>query len=232
VWRRRGVAVAILAAALIAGYYLWLRDSSLFEVRDVTVSGVTANEEEITSALEQEALGMTTLHVDDDALTRTAQRFPTIASIRADSTILHGLEIHVTERLPVAVARTGGRPVAVSGDGYLLHGVDFDPKALPPINVEGSPTARLDFDGREQAAVLGAAPEELRDEITDATYDPDRGGVVTQLDEGPELRFGDSSDAEAKWAAAAAVLASPDLGAPTYIDVSVPERPVSGGLSG
>jgi cell division protein FtsQ len=229
VWRRRAIAVTLLAAVLIAGYILWLRDSSLVEVRDVTVTGVTANAEEVTSALEHEGLQMTTLHVDRDALARTAQQFPTIASISADSSLLHGLEIKVTERLPVAVARVGDRPVAVSGDGYLLPGVDFDPKKLPPLSISASPSARLDFAGREQAAILGEAPEKLRDEIEDVTYDSDRGGVVAQLGNGPELRFGDSSEAEAKWAAAAAVLASPDLGAPTYIDVSVPERPVSGG---
>ena len=230
VWRRRAVAAAILVAVLVSGYYLWLRDSSLFEVRDVTVTGATANEEEIASVLTEEAHGMTTLHVDVDALTRAAQQFPTIASISADSTLLHGLEIKITERLPVAVAKIEGRPVAISADGYLLRRVDFDPKELPPIHVEGSPAVRLDFDGQEQAGILGAAPEELRSQIADVTYDPDRGGVVAQLSEAPELRFGDSSRPEAKWAAAAAVLGSPDLGGPSYIDVSVPDRPVAGGI--
>jgi hypothetical protein len=130
------------------------------------------------------------------------------------------------------VARIEGRPIPVSADGYLLRGVDFDPGSLPPIAVDRSPATRLDFEGQEQAAILGGAPEDLRAKIADVTYDRERGGVVAQLEEAPELRFGDSSDPDAKWAAATAVLGSPDLGSPTYIDVSVPERPVSGGFAG
>ena len=37
--RRRLVVAAALAAALAAAYLLWFRDSSLVEVRDVTVEG-------------------------------------------------------------------------------------------------------------------------------------------------------------------------------------------------
>jgi hypothetical protein len=63
-------------------------------------------------------------------------------------------------------------------------------------------------------------------------YDTDAGGVVADLGNGIELRMGDGTEGAAKWAAAAAVLAKDDLGSPAYIDVSVPGRPVAGGLSG
>jgi hypothetical protein len=42
-------------------------------------------------------------------------------------------------------------------------------------------------------------------------------------------RFGDGSRAQDKWAAAVAVLSSNERGSPSYLDVSVPDRPVSGG---
>jgi hypothetical protein len=53
--------------------------------------------------------------------------------------------------------------------------------------------------------------------------------VVIELEGAPEIRFGDGADAERKWRAAAAVLAGPPIGSPEYLDVSVPERAVSGG---
>ena len=53
--------------------------------------------------------------------------------------------------------------------------------------------------------------------------------MVVDLDGAPELRFGDGSRAADKWTAAVAVLSSPERGSPSYLDVSVPERPVSGG---
>ncbi len=53
--------------------------------------------------------------------------------------------------------------------------------------------------------------------------------MVVGLDGGPDLRFGDGSRVEDKWTAAVAVLSSPDHGSPSYLDVSVPDRPVSDG---
>jgi hypothetical protein len=52
---------------------------------------------------------------------------------------------------------------------------------------------------------------------------------VLELENGPEVRFGDGSRAADKWAAAVAVLSGPERGSPSYLDVSVPDRPVSGG---
>ena len=45
----------------------------------------------------------------------------------------------------------------------------------------------------------------------------------------PEARFGDGADGDLKWEALAAVLLDPEGSAASYIDVSVPERAVSGG---
>ncbi|MGZ5340613.1 MAG: cell division protein FtsQ/DivIB, partial [Solirubrobacterales bacterium] len=92
--------------------------------------------------------------------------------------------------------------------------------------------ARLGARDIEQAALLGAVPDQLRKGIETSRFDPDQAGVVVELSNGIELRLGDSSEAAAKWAAAAAVLADRKLGSPAYIDVSVPGRPVAGGYSG
>jgi hypothetical protein len=88
---------------------------------------------------------------------------------------------------------------------------------------------RLDGDTAAQATILGAAPQPLRAQVMDSSWDEQHGGVVVQLDGGPEVRFGDGSRARDKWTAAVAVLSSPERGSPSYLDVSVPERPVSGG---
>jgi cell division protein FtsQ len=226
-WRRRLAAVALLAAALFAGYMLWLRDASWFEVTEVEVKGVTANRAAVTAALTDAARGMTTLHVRDDELARAAGRFPTIASVRADASLLHRLEITVTERLPVAEARIAGEIVAVSADGYLLAGLRVDRGELPSIETGRPDGALLDEEGAAQAAIAGSVPKELRDRLDSTSWDGDRGGVIVELEGAPELRFGDGDRAADKWRALAAVLAEPGIGSPAYIDVSVPERPVS-----
>lgn len=228
VWRRRAIALCVLAAIAVLGYFLWLRDSSLFAVDEVKVEGVSANREQVTAALEQAAEGMTTLHVDEGELRDAVSAFPTVASIRVDASPPGSLTIVLTERLPVGTVESGGERVPVSGDGYVLTGLDTGDAKLPAIEAREE-AGRVDPEGREQAAILAAAPPELLERITEAAYDPERGGVVVELDASPELRFGDAADAERKWAAAVTVLADRRLGSPGYVDVAVPERPVTGG---
>ena len=52
---------------------------------------------------------------------------------------------------------------------------------------------------------------------------------VASLTGGIDLRFGTESQARAKWAAAAAVLADPEVTSLGYVDLQVPSRPAIGG---
>jgi cell division protein FtsQ len=229
VLRRRLIVAGVIAIALYGAYMLWFRNLSWFAVHDVSVKGATTNERQIKSAIERVAGDMTTLHLKDGELRDAVAQFPTIASLGATTSFPHGLQVTVTERLPVAIAHSGGQAVAVSADGYLLRGLSFDSKDLPKIEGAGAHGARLQGDAAAQAAILGAAPRQLRDRLTASSWDEQRGGVVVDLRGAPELRFGDGSRAADKWAAAVAVLSSPERGSPSYLDVSVPDRPVAGG---
>jgi cell division protein FtsQ len=228
IWRRRAILAAVVALIVVAGYMIWLRNSSWFAIEEVEVEGLTANQQDIAASLQGAAKDMTTLHIRDDELRDAVSGYPTVASIKADATLLHKLRIEVTERLPVAVAKVNGQSVAISAEGYVLLGVEFDPKELPSLDAGETQGALLDEEGSAQAAILGAVPEDLRSRLKSATWDEERGGVVADLDGAPELRFGDGEDAEDKWKAVAAVLTDPDLGSPFYVDVSVPGRPVAG----
>jgi cell division protein FtsQ len=227
--RRRLIAAAIVLVVLYAGYMLWFRNLSWFAIDEVTVTGATTNERQITLAVEQVARDMTTLHLKDDQLRDAVAQFPTVASVGAETSFPHTLHVTVSERLPVAFLKEGPRRTAVSADGYLLSGVTFDHKQLPRIEGVTASGARLTGDAAVQAAILGAVPAPLRDRVTVSSWDEEHGGVVVSLDGGPDLRFGDGARARDKWTAAVAVLSSSEHGSPSYLDVSVPERPVSGG---
>jgi cell division protein FtsQ len=227
---RRLTAIGLVCAIAVAcAYWFWFRDSSLVAVEEVEVRGATANAEQIDAALEQAATEMTTLHVDDEKLARAVSGFPTVASIAAESSLPHKLTITVTERLPVAVVKVEGEPVGVSSDGVLLTGLDVGGQGLPPIEAGEAAGGRLGPEGVAQAEIMGGATEELRRRIVEAAWDDERGEVIVELENGPEARFGDGSDAELKWRALAAVLLSESYSGGAYVDVSVPERPVSGG---
>jgi cell division protein FtsQ len=227
--RRRLLAAALVLVVLYAGYMLWFRDLSLFAIHDVAIKGATTNEREVKQAVEQVAGDMTTLHIKDGELRDAVAHFPTVASVAASTSFPHGLEVTITERLPVAFIRSDGQETAVSADGYLLAGADFDAKALPRIEDGAAHGVRLTPDAAAQAAILGATPGPLKNRITSSTWDDQRGGVVVDLKNGPEVRFGDGSRAQDKWQAAVAVLSGEARGTPSYLDVSVPDRPVAGG---
>lgn len=224
---RRGLMMALAGTMLIlAAYMLWFRDSSFVKVERVDVIGAETAPD-VTAALTTEAGKMTTLHVDDDALRATVADDPAVLSLSTDADFPHSLTITVDLRRPAGWLDVDGGTV-VAGDGVILaSGVDR-PEGVPTLDVEPSPSgARVDGPALVTARTLGAAPAALLAEAQSATLDPQHGPVVT-LSGGIELRFGDPSRADQKWSAAAAVLANRQFEGASYIDLSVPSRPVSG----
>lgn len=223
--------VAILVACVGAGYLFWLRDSSLVAVTDVEVVGVTSGDRErIVGELTRIAERQTTLHVDAERIERAATAHPTVKAVSVDPNFPHGMRIEITERPPALVAESAGRRLAVAADGTVLAGVAVsEDEGLPVLELDQLPQAgTLEGQALQQALVLGAAPEPLRPLVEDVAIDGSYGVEVTLRGEIP-VRFGSGAGAPEKWAAAAAVLASPKVDALTYLDVRVPERPAVGG---
>jgi cell division protein FtsQ len=231
-WRARILVAIVVLAALGAGYFLWLRHSSLVAINDVEVAGVTSTDRgAITDDLTRLAEGMTTLDVDTAKLERAAAAYPTVESISVDPNFPHGLRIEVTERPPVMVVADGDKQIPVAADGTLLPDVAIPDGGLPVLELKKPPPASgLAGAALDQAIVAGAAPEPLRPLIHVIEHTAEHGVVVT-LRGGIPVYFGTSAEASQKWAAAAAVLADPKLDSVTYLDVRVPRRPAAGGAA-
>jgi cell division protein FtsQ len=228
---RRGLLLAAVAAALAIGYFAWFRDSSLVAIREVRVEGVkSADRQRIVTSLTRAARGMTTLHLQLDRLRSAVRGLPTVASVRAETSFPHGLTIQVTERRPALVAVAGRRAVPVAADGSVLPGAKVE-GPLPRVRVDSAPASgRLSGEALATALVVGAAPTPLRPLIDGAAASSGDGVVVT-IRGGIRLRFGAAGRREAKWDAAAAVLADPELTELAYVDLRAPERPAAGGTS-
>jgi cell division protein FtsQ len=229
-WRRRALLCALISGAVALAYFGWFRDSSLVEVRDVNVEGVSSTDRErIVAGLTDAGQGMSTLHVQTDALRDAVRDFPSVASVSADANFPHGLTIQVTEHKPKLIVRTGDRQVPVAADGSLLPGARVGDEKLPELPVDELPeSGRLKGDSLSEALAMGAAPAPLRPLIAGASVSGDYGIVVTMRG-GIELRFGNRHHAHQKWAAVASILADPKLTSVTYVDVRVPGRPAVGG---
>jgi cell division protein FtsQ len=232
VWRRRLAVVLAVLAALASLYWLWFRDSSFAKVKDVYVTGVDGPQARaIRSALEQAGLGMTTLHVRTADLRAAVAGYPVVRSITAQGEFPHKLTIDVDLNLPVAVIKSPGGRTPVSADGLVLSDVPVT-KGLPVITSKTVVPAERLTGGRafDLVRVVALAPEPLRSRLKSVTVRAGP-GIVAQVTDGPELRFGDASRLPAKWVAAARVLAAPAARGASYIDVRLPERPAAGGLA-
>jgi cell division protein FtsQ len=225
---RRWALIALgVCVALAACYQLWLRDSSLVAVEDVSVTGLTTKDApRIRAALTLAARDMTTLHVRRDELDRAIEAYSVVRTLEVSADFPHGLTIHVVEHRPAALV--GGLPVA--GDGTVLRGLPIEGR-LPKIDVR----SRFEGDRLKNpvalhaALVAGTAPAALRPRLERIEL-RGRDGIVVEMRDGPELIFGDATRVRAKWIAATRVLADPDAEGASYIDVRLPGRPAAGGL--
>lgn len=229
----RALTVAAVVAGLLAGaFLLWLRDLPVVAVERTTVTGLTTPDApRIRAELERAATQMTTLHVDVERLERAVASYPVVADLHVDADPPHALAIDVVEHRPLAaVPGPGGEPVAIAAGGLLLPSVEVE-ESLAELPV-GEPVTGRRLSGRgamEALAVLETAEPTLAERVVRVKRSPAAGGLVAVMDQGVELRLGEATDLERKWAAAAAVLGNGELGDAAYLDVSTPARPALGG---
>lgn len=229
--RPRTLLAAAAALVLLLAGWFWLRDSSLVAVRTVEISGVPGPQgAPIRSALEQAARSMTTLHVRQGALNSAVAPFALVKRVEVSTGFPHTMRIHVVTNVAVGALVVDGRQIPVTSDGTLLRDVAAAP-GLPQIPVRVAPAGSrvTEPDAAAAVAVLAAAPEALRTRVQQIQTTPDH-GLTVQLSHGPVLWFGTAERLDAKWAAAAAVLADQQAAGASTIDVSSPERPGVGGL--
>jgi cell division protein FtsQ len=223
------VAGLVAVGGLLFGAWLWVRDSSLVAVDQVTIGGVAgADAPAIRSALRSAARNMTTLDVKMNQLQTAVAPFPEVKRLHVRTVFPHRIVIDVVEQRPVAVVQVGGREVPVAADGTLLRSVAVT-ATLPTIPLSVPPVgSRLAEGGAADAvAVLAAAPYQLLARISQTTTVAGR-GLVAQLRGGPSVYFGDTTRLAAKWLAVTEVLADPGSAGAAYIDVTDPARPAAG----
>lgn len=210
-------------------YMFWFRDSGLVRVDHVTVTGLSETPR-LRQQLAETAMTMTTLHVDHDRLENVLAGYPAFERLEVNADLPHTLRIDVIEHQPAGIAVSGGSRMPVDGEGRLLRGLKPQ-TALPVIRLQGAlPAERLGpGTALDAAAIAGAAPIELRRRLAIVVHTEER-GLVARIRKGPELIFGDTRRLEAKWLAAASVLADKGSRGATYVDLRLPDRPAAGGL--
>jgi cell division septal protein FtsQ len=124
----------------------------------------------------------------------------------------------------VAQIGSGKRVVLVGSDGHLLGSATGKRANQPVLPLKKRPPGNH-VRGRvlEEVRILAATPKALRPYIASVAWG--KTGIDVELTSGIEIRFGDQSEANRKWASAATVLADPSVTMLSYVDVHAPTRP-------
>lgn len=227
----RSLLTGLLILLTAVGLYAAARGTSAFAVRELAVEGASAEvARDLRTALAP-ARGESLLGMDLDDLGRRAERLPMVASVSFDRAFPHTLRVVVTPEVPVAVLRQGSGAWLASAGGRVI--AELEPgtrRALPRVWLKRDVEVRLgeDLQGVQRRAVGAVAP--LVDAplpVAVASVVASRGELTLVLRDQVELRLGDATDLAVKLAVARVVLPRLAPGE-TYLDVSVPERPVAG----
>jgi hypothetical protein len=164
--------------------------------------------------------------------TPTAEAKPTEAVARIGegrSAVLIGADGRLLGAVSSGTESSSTAPGRKPSSGKSAH--EKQPEHLPVLPPKQPPKNGRQVGGHvlEQVHILAAAPKALRKYIGKTGYD--KTGVEVQTTSGIEIRFGDDREAARKWEAAAAVLADPSVTLLSYVDVTAPSRPATGGQS-
>jgi cell division protein FtsQ len=175
-------------------------------------------------------VGTSLLELDGRALVRRLEALPTVVSAEYDRGFPHTLRVRVVPETPVALLRRGADAWIVSARGRIVSPVRPQTvPGLPRIWVPAKTAVRAgaiapDDTGGAAARALALAS---RFPAHIASASARHGELVFRLRSGLELRLGAPNDIRLKLAIARRALPRLPSG-DTYLDVSVPDRPVSG----
>lgn len=227
----RSVLVALVLLIGAASAYIVARETSVFAVRTVEVSGAPpALALQVQRALGDD-LGTSLLRVDLARARTTLTSLPTVLSVSFDRAFPHTLRVSVVPERPVAVVRQGATSWLVSAHGRVMASLAHGARAALPriwIGKGVSFTVGAPVDGTLLPALQAVTPlAAMRFPVRITAVRTTKGELTLVLRSGIEVRLGDQRDIPLKLAVAANVLPLVDAST-RYVDVSVPDRPVSG----
>ena len=229
----RSLLVGFGLLALAVGGYFVARETSMFSVRQMEVTGARPSVVRRVDEALAPLSGKSLLTVDAAAIDRHLQRLPDVSLISYDRAFPHTARIVVSAERPAAVLRHGAGAWLVTERGRVLRSLD-DPArwSLPRIWVANEPVPDgellTDEAALAPALVLGRVLAADRDLFAQVARARDvEGELVLVLRSGPELRLGRGEDIPLQLAVAQRVLRIVE-GEADYVDVSVPERAVVG----
>jgi cell division protein FtsQ len=224
--------IAALAAvpAVLACAYFAARETSMFAVRTVDVSGGSPALQAQVRAAAAPFVGRSLVGFDGAALERRIDALPAVESSSYDRAFPHTLRVSVVPEHPVAVLHRGTETWLVSARGRAIVRIrngtrPLLPRVWVPRAAHVSPGALLAADEGGTAARVLALSAILPARVATASFS--HGDLTLRLRTGIEVRLGEPVDVRLKLAVARRALPVLPAGS-SYLDVSLPQRPVAG----
>jgi cell division protein FtsQ len=227
----RSVVLGLVIAAGCALAYVGARETSVFAVREIVVTGVPprAAADVRRALLPLEGESLVGLRADD--VERLAEELPQVESVSYDRAFPHTLHVVVEPEQPLAVLRTGSDSWLVSRTARVISRLPRGARpALPRIWKPASADVLVGAtlatgDGADELDALAPVRSTGMGGRV-ATVKIEDGQITYVLRGGLEVRAGGAVDLPLKLTIARRILAQMPVSG--YLDVSVPERPVGG----
>ncbi len=225
----RSILLGLLLAVGGIGAYFGIARSSVFAIRTIEVPGVPPG---VAAKVREElapSVGSNLIGFDTGAAARRLIALPQVASAQLDRSFPNTLRVLVKLEVPVAVLRQGSSAWVVSARDRILRELTARPyPALPRIWVTHTAALAVNSSVTSDLAPAVASATaliELRLSTGVRSVAVQNGSITAQLASGGEIRLGDDSQLRLKLAIARRILSL--AGESAYVDVSVPDRPVS-----
>jgi cell division protein FtsQ len=208
----------LLVFLSIVGLVYILLFTSVMGVRSVDVEGIkglTADEVRSVAAVE---MGKPLIRLDTTEIAKRVATLPRVGEVDVRRSWPSTVEIVISERTPVAIAR---RPDGV----HLIDeaGVDYAVNPQPPAGLPALDLATIGPDDpstRATVEVLAKIPQQLRNQVVTLSAKTP-GSVQLALGDGRTVRWGNAQNSERKAMVLAALLTRPGK----VYDVSAPDLP-------
>jgi cell division protein FtsQ len=228
-----GRSLLVTSGAILAvGLAYWIAYATpVFAVDRVEISGAPPALQREVARVTDELIGKSLVSVDAGEVEARVRGLPAVAGVSVDRAFPSTLVVKIAPERPVAVIRRGRSAWLATGAGKVIREIPLGTeRRIPRLWVRRGASIRV---GGQIPAGLVSATQALAAAHTAGIASRVKGvrtsgeELTLVLRHGIELRLGRDADVRMKLVIARKVLTLVD-GATSYVDVSVPQRPVAG----
>ncbi|HKO73680.1 MAG TPA: FtsQ-type POTRA domain-containing protein [Gaiellaceae bacterium] len=235
---RRAVLIGVSILAALGLLYVGARETPVFALRTVEIQGAPPKVRQAVLRSVEETRGTSLVSLDGDAVVRRLEALPSVRSVSYDRAFPHTLRLVVVPEQPVAVVDQASNLWIVSVRGRVI-GPTSAVEAADLPRLRYLPEAPLtagqfvsDAGTKTILAALAEAPKRMPLPIHSARLEDGELTLVLAGEAGtrPLLLVGEPDNVGTKLRVAALVLrklGADERAALSYLDVTLPDRPVA-----